>query len=98
MEREITKRDKQYKHKLNNQYRNPKVKKHQFKTGDRVLLKKKRQNKWSSACEKEFYFIIGISRSTIEAKRTSDGRTMQRDASNMFLKGYRLEAKTAPKN
>ena len=85
MEREITKRDKQYKQKWNNQHRNPKVKKHQFKIGDRVLLKKKKQNKWSSACEKEFYFIIGISGSTIEAKRKSDGRTMQRDASKFKL-------------
>ena len=85
MEREINKRDKQYKQKWNNQCRNPKVEKHQFKIGDRVLLKKKKQNKWSSACEKEFYFIIGISGSTIEAKRKSDGRTMQRDASKFKL-------------
>ena len=85
MEREITKRDKQYKQKWKNQHRNPKVEKHQFKIGDRVLLKKKKQNKWSSACEKEFYFIIGISGSTIEAKRKSDGRTVQRDASKFKL-------------
>ena len=45
MEREINKRDKQYKQKWNNQHRNPKVEKHQFKIGDRVLLKKKKQNK-----------------------------------------------------
>ena len=41
MEREINKGDKQYKQKWNNQRRNPKVEKHQFKIGDRVLLKKK---------------------------------------------------------
>ena len=85
MEREITKRHKQYKQKWNNQHRNPKVEKHQFKICDRVLLKKKKQYKWSSACVKELYFIIGIRGSTIEAKRKSGGRTMQRDASKFKL-------------
>ena len=48
-------------------------------------MKKKKQSKWSSACENEFYFIIGISGSTIEAKRKSDGCTMQGDASKFKL-------------
>ena len=85
MEREITNRDKEYKQKWDHQHRHPKVEKHQFKIGDRVLLKKRKQNKWSSAFEKESYSIIGISGSTIEAKRKSDGRTMQRDASKFKL-------------
>ena len=80
MEKEITNRDKEYKQKWDHQHRHPKVEKHQFKIGDRVLLKKRKQNKWSPAFEKESYSIIGISGSTIEAKRKSDGRTMQRDA------------------
>ena len=85
MEREITKRDREYKQNWDNQHRHPKVENHRFKIGDRVLLKKRKQNKWSSAFEKEFYSITGISGSTIEAKRKSDGRTMRRDASKFKL-------------
>ena len=85
MEREITNRDKEYKQKWDNQHRHPKVEKHKFKIGDRILLKKRKQNKWSSAFEKEPYSIIGISGSTIETKRKSDGRTMQRDVSKFKL-------------
>ena len=85
MRKEITNRDKEYKQKWDHQHRHPKVEKHQFKIGDRVLLKKRKQNKWSPAFEKESYSIIGISGSTIEAKRKSDGRTMQRDASKFKL-------------
>ena len=40
MEREITNRDKEYKRKWESHYRHPKVKKHRFKMGDRILLKK----------------------------------------------------------
>ena len=85
MEKEITNRDKEYKQKWDYQHRHLKVEKHQFKIGDRVLLKKRKQNKWSPAFEKESYNIIEISGSTIEAKRKSDGRTMQRDASKFKL-------------
>ena len=77
--KEITNRDKEYKQKWDHLHRHHKVEK-QFKIGDRVLLKKRKQNKLSPAFEKESYSIIGISGSTIEAKRKSDGRTMQRDA------------------
>ena len=85
MEKEITNRDKGYKQKWDHQHRHRTVEKHQFKIGDRVLLKKRKQNKWSPALEKESYSIIGISRSTIEAKRKSNGRTIQRDASKFKL-------------
>ena len=83
--KEITNRDKEYKQKWDHQHRHPKIDLHQFKIGDRVLLKKRKQNKWSPAFKKEPYSIIGISGSTIEAKRKSDGRTMQRDASKFKL-------------
>ena len=83
--KEITNRDKKYKQKWNHQHRHPKVEKHQFKIDDRVLLIKRMQNKWSPAFEKESYSIIGISGSTIEAKRKSNGRTMQRHASKFKL-------------
>ena len=85
MEREITNRDKEYKRKWESQHRHPKVKKHRFKMGDRVLLKKRKHNKWSSAYEKEYYRITDISGSAIEARRKSDGRTIRRDASKFRL-------------
>ena len=81
MEKEITKRDKEYKSKWNNQQRHPKCKEHHFQIGDKVLLKKKKINKWSTSHEKEFYIIIEIHGSTITARWKSDGRTIDRDAS-----------------
>ena len=81
MEQEITKRDIEYKSKWDQQQRRPKCKKHHFKIGDKVLLKKKKINKWSTYHEKEFYIITGIHGSTITARRKSDGRTIDRDAS-----------------
>ena len=58
MEKEITKRDKEYKSKWNNQQRHPNCKEHHFKIGDKVLLKKRKINKWSTNIEKEFNIII----------------------------------------
>ena len=82
MEQEITKRDKEYKSKWDQQQRHPKCKKtpHQNR-GHKMLLKKKKINKWSTYHEKEFYIITGIHGSTITARRKSDGRTINRDAS-----------------
>ena len=54
---------------------------HHFLIGDKVLLKKKKINKWSTCHEKDFYSIITIHGSTITARRKSDGRTIDRDAS-----------------
>ena len=81
METEITKRDKAYKWNWENQHRDPKVKRHRFNIGDKVQLKKRKVNKWSLTFEKEYHRITGISGSKIDAKRTSAGRTVVRDAS-----------------
>ena len=81
IEQEITKRDKEYKRKWNKQQRHPKCKEHHFKIGDKVLLEKKKINKWSTCHEKQFYVIIGIHGSSIKARRKSDRRTIDRDAS-----------------
>ena len=55
MERNITKSDKDYKKDWSKYHRHPVCKEHEFKVGDKVLLKKKKINKWSSAHEKEHY-------------------------------------------
>ena len=81
MEKEITFRDKQYKMRWDKQHRHPKCEEHRFKVGDKVLLKKRKVNKWSTAHEKDIYVIIEIHGSTITARRKSDGRTISRDSS-----------------
>ena len=85
MEKEITKRDRQYKTKWDKQSRHPKCEEHNFKIGDKVLLKKRKENKWSTAHEKEYYEIIKIYGSTIIARRKSDGRSIRRDSSKFKL-------------
>ena len=50
-----------------------------------MLLKKKKINKWSTCHEKQFYVIIEIHGSSITARRKSDGRTIDRDASKFRL-------------
>ena len=85
MEKEITKRDRQYKTKWDKQNRHPKCEEHNFKVGDKVLLKKRKENKWSTAHEKEYYEIIKIYGSTIIARRKSDGRSIRRDSSKFKL-------------
>ena len=85
MEKEITKRDRQYKKKWDKQNRHPKCEEHNFKVGDKVLLKKRKENKWSTAHEKEYYEIIKIYGSTIIARRKSDGRSIRRDSSKFKL-------------
>ena len=84
MEKEITKRDRQYKTKWDKQSRHPKCEEHNFKVGDKVLLKKRKENKWFTAHEKEYYEIIEIYGSTIIARRKSDG-TFYKDRSFKIL-------------
>ena len=81
MEKEITDKDRQYKKKWDDQHRHPKTKEHEFMVGEKVLLKKKKENKWSTAYEHEHYTVTEVDGSSIQAKRKSDGRTVYRDAS-----------------
>ena len=85
IEREITNRDRIYKKKWDKYHRHPLVIKHHFTIGDKVLLRKRKQNKWSTAYEKEYYVIVEICGSTVKARRKSDGRTVNRDASKFKL-------------
>ena len=81
MEKEITKQDKEYKSKWSNKQRRPKCKEHHFQIGDKVLLKKKKLNIWSTRYEKDFDITTEIHGSTITAKRKSDRRTIDKDVS-----------------
>ena len=81
MEKEITFWNKQYKMKWDKQHKHPKCEEHQFKEGDKFLLKKRKVNKWSTAHEKDIYVIIEIHGSAITARHKSDGRTISRYSS-----------------
>lgn len=85
IETEITSRDQKYKKKWDKYRRHPQVIKHHFTIGDKVLLRKRKQNKWSTAYEKDYYVIVEIRGSTVQARRKSDGRTINRDASKFKL-------------
>ena len=85
MEREITIRDKEYKQKWEDRQKQSKYKRRHFEIGDKVLLWKRKVNKWSTAYEKEHYEIIEICGSSVKARRKSDGRIIRRDASKFKL-------------
>ena len=53
--------------------------------GDHVLLRQRKRNKWSTPYEPVFYTVIKISGSAITARRITDGREVQRDASQFKL-------------
>ena len=53
MEKEITNTDKEYKKNWDKYHRHHVCKEHKFKIGDKVLLKRRKLNKWSPAHEKE---------------------------------------------
>ena len=59
METQITRRDIEYKKKWDNHHRHPICRKSNFKVGEKVLLKRKKINKWSAAHEREYYMIVG---------------------------------------
>ena len=68
MEREITNMDKTYKQKWDYQHRHPKCQKHHFKIDNRVLLKKRKENKLSPVHGKENDEILETSGSTVKAR------------------------------
>lgn len=77
METDIKKRDKEYKKKWNKHHRHPLCKEHKFKIGNKLLLKRRKLNKWSPTHEKEYFRIIGIQDSSIRARRNSDWHTVR---------------------
>ena len=81
VETQITRRDIEYKKKWDNHHRHPVCQKSNFKVREKMLLKRKKINKWSAAHEKECYMIVGVNGSAIKARRKSDGRIITRDAS-----------------
>ncbi|XP_053391998.1 uncharacterized protein K02A2.6-like [Mercenaria mercenaria] len=81
MERNIKINDECYKQKWRNDLRHPKCKSHDFKIGDKVLLRQDKRNKWTTPCEENYYIILQVNGSEIGARRHTDGRVVYRDAS-----------------
>ena len=69
--------------KVNAQNKN--TKEHNFITGDHVLLKRRKTNKWSTAFEPAFYIVTQVDSSSIVARRITDGRNVYRDSSQFKL-------------
>ena len=76
-------KDRQYKEKMADEGRSSKE--HNFVVGDHVLLRQRKRNKWSTPYEPVFYTVIKISGSAITARSITDGREVQRDASQFKL-------------
>ena len=76
-------KDRQYKEKMADE--GGSSKEHNFVVGDHVLLRQRKRNKWSTPYEPVFYTVIKNSGSAITARRITDGREVQRDASQFKL-------------
>lgn len=81
----MNRRDAEYKEKIKLNAQNKNTKEHNFITGDHVLLKRRKTNKWSTASEPAFYIVTGIDGSSIAARRTTDGKNVNRDSSKFKL-------------
>ena len=83
---EVRKRDSNYKEKLKSYHdRRHRAKKHKFKAGEAVLLKRDKKRKGDTPFEPYIYIATKVIGSTIHARRTSDGKTVCRDASKFKL-------------
>ena len=83
---EVRKRDSKYKEKLKSYHdRRHRAKKHKFKAGEAVLLKRDKKRKGDTPFEPYIYIATKVIGSTIHARRTSDGKTVCRDASKFKL-------------
>ena len=74
----INRRDVEYKEKIKVNAQNKNTKENNFITGDHVLLKRRKTNKWSTAFEPAFYIVTRVDGSSIAARRITDGRNVYR--------------------
>lgn len=77
----MNERDKCYKDEIKHQAENRNSKEHDFKIDDFVLLEQNKRQKWSTAYEPAFYIVFVVNGSTIGARSVTDGRKIQRYAS-----------------
>ena len=76
-------KDRQYKEKMADE--GGSSKEHNFVVGDHVLLRQRKRDKWSTPYEPVFYTVIEIRGSAITPRRITDGREVQRYASQFKL-------------
>lgn len=67
------------------QDRRHRAKKHKFKAGEAVLLKRDKKCKGDTPFEPYIYIATKVIGSTIHARRANDGKTVCRDASKFKL-------------
>ena len=83
---EIRRKDSKYKEKLKSYHdRRYRSKKHNFKAGEAVLLKRDKKRKGDTPFGPYIYITTKVIGSTIHARRASDGKTVCRDASKFKL-------------
>ncbi|KAK3732681.1 hypothetical protein QZH41_000846 [Actinostola sp. cb2023] len=81
----INKNDARYKQKMKVQRESSRTKEKRLLLGDYVLVIQEKKNKWSTPYEPIFYTVCEVQGSRITARRTTDGRTVCRDASHFKL-------------
>ena len=81
----INRRDAEYKEKTKVNAQNKNTRKHNFITGDHVLLKRRKTNKWSIAFKPAFFIVTRVDGSSIVARRITDGRNVCQDSSQFKL-------------
>ncbi|XP_022808223.1 uncharacterized protein K02A2.6-like [Stylophora pistillata] len=77
--------DAKYKERMKTKRENSRTEEKRLLIGDYALAKQERKNKWSTPYEPIFYIVCDIEGSKITARRTTDGRTVSRDASHFKL-------------
>ena len=83
---EVRKKDSKYKEKLKSYHdRRHRAKKHKFKAGEAILLKRDKKRKGDTPFEPYIYIATKVIGSTIHARRASDGKRVCRDVSKFKL-------------
>ena len=81
----IDQRDAIYKQKIKKHREGKQTKKTSLLLGDYVLVQQPKKNKWTTPYKPIFYTVNEIRGSQIIARRTTNGRTVCRDASQFKL-------------
>ena len=85
--KEVNEKDKEYKAKIKRNAQNRNTRPKGLSTGDKVLLKQNKANKWTPPYETHAYIVYKIKGSSVWAKRMSDGREVCRDKSEFKFLG-----------
>ena len=91
----INERDERYNEKLKQNVENRNTKAHNFIVGDHVFLKQQKSNKWSIAYEPAFCNVTRTDRSSIAARRITDGQEVYPHASQFKIANALIQDNTS---